>query len=93
MNLFIIVYNGRELEERIVQTYPDRHHLVREGVCAIATGALTPADVCEALDFAHPPNEERTAPALEGVVFRLHEDYGRYDLALWQRLQAWTRDD
>ena len=90
MNLFVVVYNDPGLRRRIVETHPDRHHELREGVCAIASQQATPAGVCRELDFAQPPSDESSPPALAGVVVRLHEYYGHWDLALWQRLEAWA---
>ena len=70
----------------IAEKYPTECQEIVPGVVwAVAGEDLTSADVCAALGIAGGNNAEK----LPGVVFRLGEFYGRWDAALWQRLDAW----
>ena len=72
--------------DAIAAKYPSEYQEIVPGVAwAVAGEDLTTADVCAALGIAGGSNPQN----LSGVVFRLGEFYGRWDPALWQRLDVW----
>lgn len=84
---YIVISSANSgLARAIAEKYPAQCQEIVPGVAwAVAGEDLTSADVCAALGIAGGSNPQK----LPGVVFRLGEFYGRWDAALWQRLDAW----
>ena len=69
-------------EGRIAGAFPDAHHEVAHNLWAIGSHLATCADVCEKLGV----NE---GAGRSMVVVQTTGYYGRFDPALWQKLDAW----
>ncbi len=67
-------------EGRVEKEFSDANFKMGDGLWAIGTEILTAADVCERLGM----NEDS-----EIVVVPIRDYYGRFDRALWQKLEAW----
>ena len=68
-------------EEQIKAGFPD-HYPIADGLWAVGTELRTSADVCGQLGIV---------PEGSGVVAKLTEYYGRFDNALWQKLESWSK--
>lgn len=70
-------------DEAVTQIFPDAHHQIAPDLWAIGSPLLTCFDVCQRLGV----DEGRRM-----VVAPMSEYYGRFDRALWQKLDAWGRE-
>ena len=77
--VFIPSHGG---EEKIAQHFANSHYQLAPGLWAVGSAARTSSDLCEIIGIG---------PELSGVVTSMERYYGHYDQALWQRLDAWSR--
>lgn len=70
-----------EGEGKIEKKFPRAHYQLTDGLWAIGSPLSTCADVCEELGMES---------GSSGVVVSMHEYYGHFDRALWQKLAAWN---
>lgn len=66
------------------EAFPGTHYRISDDWWAIGTPLATASDVCDALGVDEGPG--RTM-----VVVPITDYYGRFDVALWQKLSAWNR--
>ena len=69
-------------EEAVTQHFPSAHYRLTDGLWAVGSPLETCVDVCTALGVDDPNTM---------VVAQIDEYYGRYDRALWQKLESWSR--
>ena len=67
---------------KVQQEFPDAHHRIGDDLWAIGSDLRTCVDVCERLGIETGQNM---------VVVPVSEYYGRFDRALWQRLDSSSR--
>ena len=86
----VICRPGSGLGDKIKGIYPNRSYaIVDDIVWAIGAHETTCVDVCETLEIQ--PSMEGLLSSASGVVVKVHEYYGAYDPALWQRLSQWGK--
>lgn len=68
-------------ERKIEEKFPRAHYRLMDSLWAVGSSLSTCVDVCEELGI------EEESP---GVVANVHEYYGHFDRALWQKLTAWS---
>ena len=78
MNRYLIYMPGGE--PQITQVFPDAHQKTSEDLWAVGTSLRTCTDVCTTVGIME---------GKSGVLVPMEEYYGRFDRALWQRLEAW----
>ena len=79
-NYLVYMPGGKEeLEEQ----FPRACYRLTDGLWAVGSPFRTPTEVCEQLGVNE--GDGRTM-----VVVSMEEYYGRYDRALWQKLNAWS---
>ena len=66
-------------EERLEETFTDRYRLT-DGLWAVSSQMKTSSEVCSQLGIDDQTNM---------VVVPMNGYYGRFDKALWQRLESW----
>ena len=71
-----------EGEKAVKQHFPTAHYRLTDGLWAVGSPLETCVDVCNALGV----DESKTM-----VVVPMDEYYGRYDRALWQKLESWSK--
>lgn len=80
MNSYLVFM--REANGTVGREFPEAHYQIGDDLWAIGTDLPTCVDVCERL-------------GIEGgqsmVVVPMTEYYGRFDRALWQRLDSWSK--
>jgi len=65
---------------KVTETFPE-HYTIQEGsFWAIKADEATCADVCKKLGIVD---------GINGLVFHIGDYYGRFDVALWQKLDTW----
>ena len=67
--------------EELDQAFGPNVFTLNGSAWVVATIMATSSDVSDSLGFE--PDQR------SGVVFKIGEYYGRYDEALWQKLEAW----
>ena len=80
MNCYLVFM--KDGKERIEETFPTAHFWIDENLWAIGSEVPTCVDVCELLGI---DTDNRM------IVVPMNDYYGRFDRALWQRLEAWSR--
>ena len=76
--LVFLPEGGRRVEE----VFPDSHHRIADDLWAVGSRLRTCVEVCDALGLDDPHTM---------VVVPMNEYYGRFDRALWQKLEAWSK--
>ena len=71
-----------EDNERVEHEFPHANYRIESGLWAIRSDLPTCAEVCERLGI----EDGNTM-----VVVPMNEYYGRFDRALWQRLDSWSK--
>ena len=69
-------------QERVEQQFSTVYYKIATDLWAIGSDLKTCVDVCNALGVDDPNTM---------VVVSINEFYGRYDGALWQKIESWSR--
>lgn len=80
MQNYIVFMPGGD--RRIEQQFPSAHYRIAEGLWAVGSDLMTSSEVCRTLGVDEPQTM---------VVVPMSDYYGRYDRALWQQLESWSR--
>ena len=67
---------------KVKRKFPDAHYRIRDDLWAIGSDLPKCVDVCERLGIE---DGQRM------VVVPMNDYYGRFDRALWQRLDSWSK--
>lgn len=80
MNCYLVFMP--EGTEKLEQAFPNTHYEISADFWAIGSDLPTCVDVCQHLGIE---DEQRM------VVVSMSDYYGRFDRALWQRLDSWSK--
>lgn len=69
-------------EHKVEVRFPDSHHRIANDLWAVGSPLTTCAEVCTALGVDEPNTM---------VVVPMTDYYGRFDRALWQKLESWSK--
>ena len=71
-----------EEDGKVRREFPDAHYRIGNDLWAVSSDLPTCAEVCERLGIED---------GRRMVVVPMNEYYGRFDRALWQRLDSWSK--
>ena len=80
MNNYLVFMPGGE--QKVEGRFPDSHQRISVDLWAIGSPLTTCVEVCNVLEIEEPNTM---------VVVPMTEYYGRFDRALWQKLESWSK--